>query len=54
MKKHCLFILFFIPIFALNIYFGYLVIWKNQNEWVPVTNFLALIVLFVVVYLNRK
>lgn len=53
MKKQYLFLIFFISIFTLNIYLGYLVIWKKQNEWMPVT-YLALIVLIVVVTLNNR
>ncbi len=54
MKNQNLFIVFFIIIFSLNIYIVYLVIWKKHNELVPVSIFLALIMLIIVVKSKRK
>jgi len=54
-KQHLLILIFFcIPINVISIYLGYLVIWKKQDEWVPVTIYLMLIVLIVVVTLNNN
>ncbi|MGE7839332.1 hypothetical protein ACQKNX_00945 [Lysinibacillus sp. NPDC093712] len=56
MKKQRLFIFIFfcIPINIISLYLGYLVIWKKQDEWVPVTIYLMLIVSMVVVTLNNR